>query len=381
MRVKRVPPISSLETTNDCIPDLTVMEEESETDKNDVSGRDKIYTETDLYKAMWPLFFSLKLLGLHHSKKYGTASKCMKSLDHNQQQSSCRINLNIPVSQIFSWFLYFVLLFGLFRMFSQYNGSFEINTELFVMLFTQSFMLLCVLGYTSCLRAFHRYEGLPKFFIEWHVLVTKHVASLDLSQIRNITVLLTIIGWTILLTNSAFEVYLIFMKPEFLKPVFTPFPTDSEHFVFIQIFVFVLLFYNCSSWIFPLLFDVAVCLALYLQFQTFNREFRKKCQHDGRFTGNIGDERLKHQKICKLVSHVDNLLSLFKASSLGCNIGLVICIIYIVIYDTTLGESTLALVIYLSWSMMALCGLLVTSVSGILVNNAVCIFFTFTNVL
>ena len=41
------------------------------------------YTDTALYKAMKPLFVSLKLLGLHHSKKYGSVEDCMKKVECN----------------------------------------------------------------------------------------------------------------------------------------------------------------------------------------------------------------------------------------------------------------------------------------------------------
>ena len=41
------------------------------------------YTDTALYKAMQPLFVSLKLLGLHHSKKYGSVEDCMKKVECN----------------------------------------------------------------------------------------------------------------------------------------------------------------------------------------------------------------------------------------------------------------------------------------------------------
>ena len=137
----------------------------------------KVYSETSLYKAMKPLFISLKIVGLYHSRNYGSVTECMKKVECNQQGTSHKplkvTKRNVSVSQVYSWFIFIVLLLGFIRMIPMYIGNFSFSYILFTKLMVHTYVLLCVLGNVAFLRASHRYEGLPKFFIEWDTFLNE----------------------------------------------------------------------------------------------------------------------------------------------------------------------------------------------------------------
>ena len=155
-----------------------------------------------------------------------------------------------------------------------------------------------------------------------------------------------------------------------------PLPVDHEHVWIMLSLSFLLFFFNSAAWILSQAIDWLLCKILCLHFKAFNGEFRKKCRRNGRFMGNLGGERLKHQKLCKLVNYMDNIISPYKASSFGCNISIAIFMTFTIISIPDIAESLEILLMFITWLATALLFLLLSCISGARVNAAVSILYT-----
>ena len=92
-----------------------------------------VYTNTPMFQAMRPLFVSLQLFGLYHSKDYGSFSECRKKVECNitgtKDESSNKRRLRISVSQVYCWFVGILLVTQFFRMFAMYNEELTLGEK------------------------------------------------------------------------------------------------------------------------------------------------------------------------------------------------------------------------------------------------------------
>ena len=64
----------------------------------------KLYTDTELYKAMKPLFICLQIVGLHYVKNYGTVTECMQRRRcHKNHNSVDKSRNKVSGSQVYSY--------------------------------------------------------------------------------------------------------------------------------------------------------------------------------------------------------------------------------------------------------------------------------------
>ena len=335
-----------------------------------------LYTSTPMFQAMKPLFISLQLVGLYHKKSYGCVMTCMKR--NNRHCSWCtnlaKVKLrHISISQIYNWLMFFVMLFSFLRYFASYRELLPLGTQFFLTIAAHIWAVFCLLGQVTCLRASHRYEGIPQFFIEWKRVLDEINIDFDKQKLYKISVICTALAWIFILCNMSFIAYLAWPLPDFMTPLFGPFADQNDY---ARPLIIILILTQNFSWIFPIIVDNIFCTILYTQFTIFNDNFRKKCNH-GQFQGNLGEERMKHQKICRLVRHADDFLSLYNASNFVCNISMMILIVYNIVYDAAIQDSSWAMFIAIFWFGCGFTFLSICCIGGAMVNHAVSTVFVY----
>lgn len=102
----------------------------------------------------------------------------------------------------------------------------------------------------------------------------------------------------------------------------------------------------------------------------WNDGFRSK-SHDGVFDGDLEEERMKHQKICRLVQYVDEFISLHKAGSFFFNIGSLLCLMYQLLWSEETTGSVWGIITTAFWLFSHLLNLGITCITGAYVHNAV----------
>ena len=125
---------------------------------------------------------------------------------------------------------------------------------------------------------------------------------------------------------------------------------------------------HSALWILPAAMDFIFCYCLYKLFKLWTDSFREKCPL-GISTEDFAKECRIHQKICHLVGHADDFLSLHKASSFLCNSAGVLFLLYNLIYSP--GFTTTEYIVTFIWLSGALGNLILTCFSGAIVNHVV----------
>ena len=278
-----------------------------------------VYTKSRLYKAMKPLFLSLKIFGLHHSRFFGSVDECSENVRcHDMGETyhgGNKATKKCSASQVYAWIVFVMMFLFVLRMVSIFtHGDSTFGPDLFFKLVNFCWVCLLLSNHIMFMLASHRYTGIPTFFIEWENL---EISGATLQKVKRVTQIAMGISWLLELCTCMLTVYALISSPDLLIHLLAPFQseeTDIDGAILMRVIVAIFAPLLCALWVFPVAMDVVFCYTLYQSFTTWNAKFKAKMLE--MTTETFIKERRQHQKICRLVSAADNFLSIHKAGSL-----------------------------------------------------------------
>ncbi len=250
------------------------------------------FTDTPMFKAMYPFFFSMKLVGLFHVKEFSPSGKVTKS------------------------FLYSVIVMIILGLQVCQNGFvFNLNDSFGPTLFTKvlfcSWHINCALNNVGCFRACYYYNHIPALFMKWAII--RHPTTDCFKYTRRKTVAYTTVCCLGILVNIGFTVYGLYYTSIFdnaLQPIGPTHP-------FVNIYkgvIVVVTVYLSSAWIFPVALTMLVCSVLHFEFTTLTKDLMDCASNMTSVAElDLDTHRLRHQQLCRLVGHADDFLSLHLA--------------------------------------------------------------------
>ena len=335
-----------------------------------------IYTNTRMYKAMKPLFISLRIFGLYYSRKCGMLKECARKSRSKRFGEDYKKNAgqHFPTpSMFYSMFLLVLFIVNYFRLFTMFAGqSIVIGVDLFTKCVTVAWFTLSSLNFVMFFRAAFRYEGIPKFFIEWDKILQSSSMGIDHIEkgVKRMTWITVIVIWMIMLIGSTLIIYPVIAYPSLTETILVPFTPDHPYAWIMKIIVCVFQPLINAPWTFAIGYDFMFCFVLYKMFENWANDFRKKCA-TGMSSSEFEQLQLQHQRICRLVGHVDEFLSLYKATCFICSIAVLLFIMYILIYFPAEFRTTTITVFFLGWLLGGALCLVTNCMTGIMVNTMV----------
>ena len=348
--------------------DLVLQEVPNRNKNGDTVDIYKAYTSTTLFQALKPLFVCLQLFGVYFAKDYTSYGARHTRLSSNRRRW-------LAFSQLYASFVLLLGWFNFARLFTMFNATDEYGTHLFMKLLFISYFGSCCINMTASYYASFSHHCLPAFFLEWN----KHPYSKDfpLHFIRRKILICTIVVLAFMLINMAGTSYCLFFS-SILDIFIAPCPSDHAFATAARYISIVVHFILSNGWIFTVEMDFIFCLIVYKHFKMFNKDFRNQIKADGVFIGNFEKFRRNHQILCYLVNHADKFIRNHIAVNLVVCSGIICLVLYNMIYDDHVKEDLVALSMSCLWITMCFSVLIIISLGGGLVNNAVSIQPHFT---
>jgi hypothetical protein len=168
---------------------------------------------------------------------------------------------------------------------------------------------------------FERYTEQYKLVINDHISKRLKVNS-GCTKIRSCIIKNLLIGWAIVIINTALVIVLSFsdLSPGFAVIVCNPFPVDS---VVIRLLGCLLQFVSSGVWVLPVLLHFNLTSAIQIRFEELYHimEHAVSVQCEDRFE-IVRNIRQKHLQLCKIVETIDQSLSYYIANMYAINIGI-----------------------------------------------------------
>ena len=336
-----------------------------------------IYSNSRLFRAMRPLFWSLTIFGMYFTRKYGPLKECchkVKSCKTGESYAKPRRKKRVTASMIYAWCLFVAYAVFYLRLFSMFAvGDLAFGTELLNKLIIVAWFTITMVTFIMCMRASYRYEGIPRFFVELdHMTADLPSSTFDQFEqyLRKAVWRVVSFVWLFIIISIILVSYAITLYPALVEPLFAPLTVHHPHIVIIQILAGLFQPLANALWSFGLATDFIFSYILYGMFKCWSDRFRAKCSA-GITSAEFEQEQINHQKLCRLVGHVDDFLSLYKASAFTANIAILLFIAYNLIYlPAHLREPTI-IFFHITWLIVAAICLMSTCISGVMVNSVV----------
>ena len=290
------------------------------------------YEQTPLYRAFSPLMFSLKLVGMYHTR------------NKNNDGKFCATP---TFSQIYSWFLTMITWTLTVRVAVTLRLT---NGPGVMMLDALSFLAwysLCALNATCFLKASHNPESIKEYFLGFIKLKKFGGPFVCPITTRKYVFIGSIVTWIVVFVNITVFGYLINATQMFDVFATDPFqPIDTAGYLALKIVFTILNFFMSAFWLFPSTMQLSVCLIIYQELKLFCTSLGSKATEDGDFTGqSLEPERRHFLQIVNIIESADNCLSLHQSAAFACNVINICLILYIFItYPTSVPAAVGAMV-------------------------------------
>ena len=351
--------------------------EETQAEDKDRSEEEAyiIYSNTRIFRAMRPLFCSLTIFGMYFTRKYGPLKECchkVKSSETGESYTKTRRMKCVSASMIYAWCLFVAYAVFYLRLFSMFAvGDLAFGTELVNKLIILTWFTTTMVTFIMCMRASYRYEGIPKFFVELDNMITESPNIDEFEQYaKKITWVAVSLVWFCMTISFILALYVIIWHPALMEPLFAPLTVDHPHIVIMQTLAGLFQPLANGLFTFGLATDFIFSYILYLMFKCWRDKFRAKYSA-GITSAEFAQEQINHQKLCRLVGHVDDVLSLYKASAFTGNIATLLFITYNLIYMPAYFREPTVIFFHILWLIIAGVCLISTCVCGAMVNNMV----------
>ena len=190
-----------------------------------------VYTNTRMFKAMKPLFISMKIFGLFFFRKYGTVQE-------NSKKHGAKIKkaFSFSFSRLYSLLGMLITAVLSLRSFSMFGvGSNEVGAVLFSKFGLIAWYVMCLVNHVLCFMASNSYSKLPRFFILLEQLSTMKDIQMNEAWIRKL-VLIVVAGfaWPTMLVFSGLWIYMAIYQVEWMDLPFAPLSVNSPDVVIMQ---------------------------------------------------------------------------------------------------------------------------------------------------
>ena len=324
----------------------------------DLDNHANQYRDCSLYEAMKPLFFSLRLCGLHHYKAFrGGSSKWY-------------------FSRIYASVLLVILWLNVIRTATMFNKKDKFGPELFSKIISISWVTLCTINFTCCFYSCESINCLSKFFLQWKSFHPEANNKCCKKYLKPRAVIYTIVCWILILLTVIFNNYIIFATPMYTE-IITPFEADGKYNMLWRVLIVgVIQTWLSCGWILPMGLFYMICIIIYYEFKALNIILRSQINKDDQFVGCLGDIRMRHQAITRMLAYADNFLKILVAAALMADIILLCLMMYNLMYYPALLEEPVILLVFLFWILTCIASMLILSVGPAYVNQEVSYFFS-----
>ena len=336
----------------------------------------ELYTNTKVFKAMKPLMIALTVCGMYFSREYGPVTECAKKVEDRKAGKIClkkkKTRKKIFPSQIYCGILFVILFVNFARLLSMFSyGSLAFGADLFFKFCVVTWHAVLIFNMISLLRASYRYESFPKFFIEYENLL-EITGWKCVETERKVAIILTILSVIVCTIGTSLFFIAIFLDPYLVAPMLAPLQPSDPESIITEIILLVLSPFLNVVWILPVAVDFMFCYCLYRLFAAWGVDFNAKVASCQMNNEEFRKQREIHQRICHLVSDADDFLSLYKAMNFLCNIGIILFILYSLIYaPEDVGDMATYVGVNMVWMTFTFFILIMNCISGAMVNNVV----------
>ena len=312
------------------------------------------YRRCLLYECLKPLLFSLKICGMHHRKSFQKIGPSKYS-----------------ISRICSLILVIILWLNVIRMLSMFNKDDKFGPLLFMKIIFIGWVLLCTVNVSCCFYSCENINCLSRFFLQWKSLHLEDTDTYCINYVKPRALIYMIVCWILIILHVIFANYLCF-RTVMMDSMITPFsPTGNYNILWRVLSVSVIQTWLMCCWILPMGLVYTICVIIYSEYNALNKSFQSQIDQDGKFNGCLGNVRIRHQAITRMVGYADNFLKIMLAESLLTDIILICLIMYNIIYYPGVMENPMAFFISIVWLVSCFANMLVISVGPAFVNGKV----------
>ena len=323
------------------------------------SNKDFDYTQTPLYKAFSPLMMSLKLVGLHHTRRKNNGGKYFA----------------LPtVSQVYSWFLTIVAWMMIVRVAATLRFLNSPGPAMLSTLSSLTWMTLCALNATCFLKASYNPESIVEYFggfIKLNKFGGPYVCP---KKIQKYILAGTIVTWIIVIITATVFGYMVNATQLFDILATDPLTLDSDTYLYwaMKIIFTIIGFFLSAFWVFPSAMQLSVCLIIHRELKLFRTSLGSNINDDGVFIcQSLEPERRRFLQIVKIIESADSCLSLHQSSAFACNITNTCLLLYIILYYPEFNSLPSAVGAMAFWLFYAFADICVVIASGVSINSEV----------
>ncbi len=316
------------------------------------------YTQTLMYKAMIPMFWSLRICGLGFVLDEQNTTSAWAAKKQSSQ--------SFRADRVYSSIVQLILWLNVGRMTSSFLGGGEFGPELFWKIIAFTWMLLCALNALVMYRISHTKNLMGGFFLELQHLLSKCHPDRCLRFVHVRIIIATTLSWIIIVINVIFYGYLLFFTT-MVDNTLAPATPDIKHITVVRVLCMLLMLYLSAAWVLPTAFFFSLCLVVYRTICGFNTNFR----NDNCRLRQIERYRTWHNHLSQLVDLADDMFSPQVASTLITSVVNITLILYNIIWYPGMNSDPLVLLSNSFWLSSGIVILIILAVGGGMINHVV----------
>jgi len=366
-------------------PDVSVVTEATKMDDNlgvrsrstvfqlETEGVDTVREQTmttdSVLRSLTPIINSMRLFGLYFIRRAPVSG----GTTADQSQRRVRRYHRWTFARIYATIMLVVAWINAVRYATVFDGQETLGADLFVKLGMIPEALLVIVFQTAYYVASHT-GSLNRVL---------HQVNLSMAeQSRKYSwraKMITVVCWLIAAFYTLYYVYQVFVSEIVSHMTLTHVSkAQSKYYIYALRAVFVLLQLQfIGSWVFAQAMNFMMMSFLYDQFTRLNEEFSKCVGDRGEFSGNFEQFRQRHQAVSRSVQEADRFLMISNGANVCCHIGIVILVLYCLIffrYDT-ISLAPEAAFLYILWLGVSVFGLSLAAGQAVYLNHTESILY------
>ena len=316
---------------------------------------DQRYTESAMFRAFLPIFYSMKLVGLYHNKDVLRQSKSITSF-----------------GQLYSLTVICAMWAAVLTNLYPLKDTTGINPNLFGHLATESFYIQCSMNATCLFAAFFKQNALRKFFICLSNLDKYGGVLTEAYWFQKLCRIFCYAVWFLFVLCIAFSIYLLFVySPNYLIP--SNLVSGQIAIYLLQFVTALFIIYFTSSWLFTNCLLLLVSILINKECKLYRISLNNKLSLLGCSQITFENERKRFIEMTRVVKAADRSFSLRQATSFGLNIINICVLLYVISYYPKDIRDQNIYSTYLVWLVICSSDVIIACVSGILVTSGVSI--------
>ena len=321
--------------------------------------------ETTMLKTLSPLITSMKFFGLFFLNDNENIAS------NNSNRSRWSLPKFSSKSHVYAFAVLIAMWLNILRLATMFSlndkPSYELIWKLIILVYTLMTVIVQTAFYRACStgRMSTLLQGIHKKF------------SMNCYNcVRMNAIVYATVAWIFVAINIAFGAYVHYSSEEnamdvTLAPIRTlVFPKKTIIPILRAVYLVMHLYVNGAAH-FPMAFSLFISKMLSHLFAICNRKFRESIENSDSNKESFEDLRRHHQVLSRLVSKADKFMCLSNAAYVGGLIFLVIATLYSLLFNPLFSNSPIFLLAAVFWFSWSMCGLLVVSFSGVVLNHAV----------